>query len=201
MSVIAGLACVLLVASSSLFAPAEVSDQQAARDAVDVAEGLPGPAEGDSRATGSTVYPYSVVPGGVHSTEALAAAVKDPLVATHYASIDIAQARIETVPAPRRAYVSYRIGNRLYWTSRTVALHPGEQVLTDGRNEIRARCGNRISETPQQPTSDDEPEVAEFDRALAYGLQREGPTIIDAVIDRGAIAPVTRYDRVRIREL
>ena len=33
------------------------------------------------------------------------------------------------------------------------------------------------------------------------GLTRSGPTIIDAVIDREAIAPVTRYDRVRIREL
>jgi acetolactate synthase I/II/III large subunit len=41
----------------------------------------------------------------------------------------------------------------------------------------------------------------DFDRALAVGLQRSGPTIIDAVIDREAIAPVTRYDRVRIREL
>jgi acetolactate synthase-1/2/3 large subunit len=41
----------------------------------------------------------------------------------------------------------------------------------------------------------------DFDRALAVGLRRNGPTIIDAVIDREAIAPVTRYDRVRIREL
>jgi acetolactate synthase-1/2/3 large subunit len=41
----------------------------------------------------------------------------------------------------------------------------------------------------------------EFSRALAVGLKRRGPTIIDAVIDRQAIAPVTRYDRVRIREL
>ncbi len=43
--------------------------------------------------------------------------------------------------------------------------------------------------------------IDEFDRALAVGLSRTGPTIIDAVIDRQAIAPVTRYDRVRVREL
>ncbi len=43
--------------------------------------------------------------------------------------------------------------------------------------------------------------VEDFRSALAQGLRREGPTIIDAVIDRDAIAPVTRYDRVRIREL
>ena len=43
--------------------------------------------------------------------------------------------------------------------------------------------------------------VAEFKRALAQGLERRGPMVIDAVIDRDAIAPVTRYDRVRVREL
>jgi len=43
--------------------------------------------------------------------------------------------------------------------------------------------------------------IEDFERALAHGLKRSGPTIIDAVIDRDAIAPVTRYDRVRIREL
>ena len=42
--------------------------------------------------------------------------------------------------------------------------------------------------------------IDEFDRALAVG-PADGPTIIDAVIDRQAIAPVTRYDRVRVREL
>ena len=41
----------------------------------------------------------------------------------------------------------------------------------------------------------------EFRRAFALGLERRGPTIIDAVIDREAMAPVTRYDRVREREL
>jgi acetolactate synthase-1/2/3 large subunit len=43
--------------------------------------------------------------------------------------------------------------------------------------------------------------VTEFSNALAQGLERRGPTVIDAVIDREAIAPVTRYDRVRVREL
>ena len=43
--------------------------------------------------------------------------------------------------------------------------------------------------------------VEELRRALAVGLERRAPTIIDAVIDREAMAPVTRYDRVREREL
>ncbi|NJD26775.1 MAG: thiamine pyrophosphate-binding protein [Chloroflexi bacterium] len=38
-------------------------------------------------------------------------------------------------------------------------------------------------------------------RALAAALRSDRPTVIDAVIDRDAIAPVTRYDAVRSREL
>lgn len=40
-----------------------------------------------------------------------------------------------------------------------------------------------------------------FRAALADAADRRGPTVIDAVIDRDAIAPVTRYDSVRTREL
>ena len=42
---------------------------------------------------------------------------------------------------------------------------------------------------------------SEFEDALTQGLARRGPVVIDAVIDREAIAPVTRYDRVRVRDL
>lgn len=157
-----GLTCVLFVASSSLFAPGEASDPQDAREnrVAEAADPVP-------EAVGPALYPYSVVPGGVHSPEGLAVAVTDPVVAKHYAPIDIAHARVVSVTAPRRAYVSYRIGDRVYWTKHTVALHAGEEVLSDGVHEIRARCGNRISETPQTPTASDEPDVAEFDRAIA----------------------------------
>jgi acetolactate synthase I/II/III large subunit len=44
-------------------------------------------------------------------------------------------------------------------------------------------------------------DAAELRAAVAVGLERRAPTIIDGIIDRGAIAPVTRYDRVRVREL
>ena len=43
--------------------------------------------------------------------------------------------------------------------------------------------------------------ATDFRLALAAGFERRAPTIIDAVIDRQALAPVTRYDRVREREL
>jgi hypothetical protein len=124
------------------------------------------PSSSPANAGDRVFYPYSVVPGGVRSREALVAAVADPVVAAHYARVDIAHARVTTVPVPRRAYVSYRIGDRVFWTRHTVALRPGERILTDGATEIRGRCGNRISDTPQEPTSPEEPELAEFDRAI-----------------------------------
>jgi hypothetical protein len=40
-----------------------------------------------------------------------------------------------------------------------------------------------------------------FRVAFADALRRDGPVVIDAIIDRAAIGPVTRYDRVRDREL
>lgn len=43
--------------------------------------------------------------------------------------------------------------------------------------------------------------VAEFTKALADALSRRVPIVIDALIDREAIPPVTRYDKVRVREL
>ena len=43
--------------------------------------------------------------------------------------------------------------------------------------------------------------VAELRAALTEAHERRGPMVIDALIDPDAIAPVTRYDRVRTREL
>ena len=43
--------------------------------------------------------------------------------------------------------------------------------------------------------------ATDFAQALDCGLERRGLTVIDAIIDRDAIAPVTRYDKVRVREL
>ena len=167
-----GIAGVLLVASFSLLAPEKASDQQDARNAP-----LPRPhSRGDDAPLNPRpYYPYSVVPGGVHSSAELASAVRDPVVAAHYGRVQIASARVETVRAPRRVHVSYRIGDRIYWTKRTVVLASGERLLTDGRIEIRTRCGNGISDTPQGPTSDDEPLLSEFDRAIVPHSPEDAP--------------------------
>ena len=171
----AGLTAALLVVSSLPFAPDEVTDQQG----VD-SPALPTPVLAALEQPGETVYPYSVVPGGVHNPEDLTHVVqRDPVVAAHYRHVDLARTRVATVAAPRRAYVSYRIGDRIYWTRKTIALHAGETVLTDGTHEIRTRCGNCISDTPQGPTSPDEPPESEFDRAIAPVPPRELAQVSD----------------------
>lgn len=116
-------------------------------------------------------YPYSVVDGGVHSVDdARRAMDEDRVVAAHYARLDLTRARLVTVDRPQRVHVSYRIGDRIYWTGRAVQLYAGEQIITDGTVLIRARCGNCISTAPQAPVSPAEPPPSEFDRVLDVPL-------------------------------
>ena len=61
-----------------------------------------------------TVYPFSVIPGGVRSAEEFAEAVAtDPAVGAHYGDVMPAAMHVETVDAPRAAYMSYRIGDQI----------------------------------------------------------------------------------------
>jgi hypothetical protein len=114
------------------------------------------------------VYPYSIVPGGVTDRIELARAVMaDRVVAAHYAGFAIDKASLRTVDKARAVYVSYRKGDQVYWTARKVMLNEGESVLSDGQNEIRARCGNRISDTPQLPVEVKGPDEHELDTPIA----------------------------------
>jgi hypothetical protein len=113
------------------------------------------------------IYPYSVIPGGAHSRQDLLDAInRDQVVAAHYRNLSPERMRVERLPEERRAYVSYRKGDRIYWTKEKVTLPAGEPILTDGVTQIRARCGNCIAFEPQFPTSDEEPDAVEFE-ALA----------------------------------
>jgi hypothetical protein len=104
------------------------------------------------RESASQVYQYSVVPGGVRSADDVVAAVRrDPVVAAHYQSVNIRALRVEKLASPKTAYVSYRLGNRIYWTSRPVQLKAGETILTDGTAMIRGRCGNSIAFEQREP--------------------------------------------------
>jgi PEP-CTERM motif len=116
---------------------------------------------------GRPVYPYSVVPGGVKDARELKwVADHDPVVAAHYAGFDYDHARLVRLVLARTAYVSYRIGNKVYWTRHRVTLKKGETVLTDGRITARTRCANRVEEVPEAAYSASEPPAMKFDQPL-----------------------------------
>ena len=131
------------------------------------------------------VYPYSVVPGGVASPAELhEAADHDPVVANHYSGFDYQRAHVVEVRQPKLVYVSYRRGNKIFWTHKQLSLHVGEKLITDGHITARNRCGNQVSVLPQANTSPQEPTVAELDRPdeVASGMQQVIPGTFDSKV-------------------
>ncbi|HEY6338013.1 MAG TPA: PEP-CTERM sorting domain-containing protein [Candidatus Sulfotelmatobacter sp.] len=113
------------------------------------------------------VYPYSVVPGGVEDARELKwVAEHDPIVAEHYRGFDYDHARVVRLALAQTVFVSYRIGNHVYWTRHRITLRKGEKLITDGKITARARCANRVEELPQQLHSAPEPAVAEFEEPI-----------------------------------
>ena len=128
----------------------------------------PAPSVEKTNADARPVYRYSVIPGGVRKPEELLEAMaNDPVVAAHYSGIDKAKLTIGRLSEPLKAHVSYRVGDRVYWTKHKVTLQAGEQVLTDGETLVRGRCGNNISVDPLLPTLDNEPKPEVFDSIVA----------------------------------
>ena len=113
------------------------------------------------------VYKHSVIPGGASDNRELAGAIeRDAVVAQHYRDLDPATMQTEILSSDRFAFVSYRMGDRVYWTKQKVRISAGETILTNGDTAIRGRCGNCISLEPMLPTADDEPDPAELDALL-----------------------------------
>jgi PEP-CTERM motif len=153
-----------------------------------------------------TIYPYSVVPGGVEDARELKwFAEHDPVVAAHYAGFDYDHAQIVRVTLARTVYVSYRIGNHIYWTRRRIALHKGEKLITDGKITARARCANRVAQTPQQQAAaPPEPPPQKFDQPVQAGtgtaMQSPPVAFQSALLNRpeapglGGAGPLSLYD-------
>ena len=137
-------------------------------------------------------YRYSIIPGGAYNTLELQSAIeKDPIVASHYVHVDPARVRVETVARDRLVHVSYRKGNQIFWAKSKVLLRQGETILTDGTTQIRAKCGNCISEQPLLPTSPAEPDAVEFDRLAETDPAEIDPTSQAAalLVPPDAVAP------------
>jgi len=112
----------------------------------------PGPQVKPASAGKRPVYPFSIVPGGVGSKEELKAAMDlDPLVADHYAGVDVGHLRPVMLARDTAAYVSFRKHGKVYWTSHKVLLARGERVFQGAAVGVRERCGNQVSEQPRTP--------------------------------------------------
>ncbi len=111
--------------------------------------------KGDLAYIGATqsrkVYRFSVVPGGVYSGAELAAVRRiDPVVAEHYSDFG-SSAVVTRLKEDMFVYISYRSGNKVYWSRKKHKVCKGETVLTDGKNLARTRCGNRLSRVFKMP--------------------------------------------------
>lgn len=117
---------------------------------------------------GRPVLPYSVVPGGLRSLRDVADSIdSDPVVALHYRGLHLENLVLRRTGAAMDVFVSYRVQNAIYWTSRKVHLAKGELVLVDGKNVVRARCGNRIAfelppDAPKAPPLEPPPVVFDY---------------------------------------
>jgi hypothetical protein len=111
------------------------------------------------------VYPYSLIPGGVQTADDLRQVSEhDGVVGSHYAGFDFRHARIVELDQPKLVYLSYRMGDKVFWTGKRVSLHKGEKLITDGKTTARTRCANQISETAQPAVSPAEPPAAKFEQ-------------------------------------
>lgn len=112
------------------------------------------------------IYPYSVIPGGIATREELESKLKtDQIAARHYSDFQATRGVLVYARFDRQsAYVSYRVQDRIFWTRKRVRVDPTEILLTDGTHFARTRCGNRLSDTPQKPTAEEEP----TEEALLY---------------------------------
>lgn len=81
-------------------------------------------------------YNFSIVPGGVHSPK----------------EAGLPQGHAEVLDHNMLAYVNYKRGGQVYWTSHPVLIMAGETIYTDGNGTVRSRCGNSISFLPKAPT-------------------------------------------------
>ena len=112
-------------------------------------------------------YLYSVIPGGVASVEELRQAMEhDPVVAREFQGFDFQRAHLVQVSEKQSMHVAYRMGDKVYWTRKKVALHPGETLISDGKIVARTRCGNRIAMAALGPPAIVDPVEADFNEPL-----------------------------------
>jgi hypothetical protein len=146
---------------------------------------------------GRPIYRHSVVRGGVYSAaEVRDAVARDPVVATHYDGLSLDRLRAVRVAVSKAVYVSYRVGDHVAWANRPIPLWEGEIILTDGVNAVRARCGNRISDTAVAPSDDAaarDPLPNELDQ-IEGQLSEPVPLVADGSTSSAPASPLSAAD-------
>lgn len=137
------------------------------------------------------IYRYSVIPGGVRSTTELDAREQaDPVVRRYYKHFNEPRGAVLTLKKTEFVYVSYRIGNQIWWTSHRLKIRAGEKVLSDGQIEIRARCGNQLSVVKRWPVRMQEP----TDRILNETIEPRPVSIAEELIPPEIVGVTFRAD-------
>jgi len=103
------------------------------------------------------VYPYSIVPGGATNVDEAKLAMSRADVRANYANVDFAKLHEVKLETNLAGYVSYRYGEKIYWTAKRLTLRKGETVFTDGVHIVRGRCLNCYSAVPMLPIRPKEP--------------------------------------------
>jgi hypothetical protein len=103
------------------------------------------------------VYPYSIVPGGAPNVDEAKLAMNRPDVRSNYANMDFAKLHEVKLASNLSGYVSYRFGEKIYWTAKKLTLRAGELVFTDSTHIVRGRCLNCYSAVPMLPIRPNEP--------------------------------------------
>lgn len=137
------------------------------------------------------IFPFSVIPGGVLDERELADSMaKDDVVRRHYGDLQPDRMWFTRTKEPMSAYVSFRRGTDVRWTSHPVMIPANELVLTDGKHMVRARCGNRIEVKKPEPLPARvmPPDVPPPDIALDTGL----PSLIPPTITP-PVLPASQY--------
>ena len=126
---------------------------------------LPRPVE--PREMGRVVYPYSLIPGGVHGPEELRlVSARDAVVAAQFGGFAYERATIVRLKQSKLVYLAYRFNDRVFWTKKKVRLIAGETLITDGRITARTRCANPVSEQAKGPYSPHEPGAEKFEKPV-----------------------------------
>jgi hypothetical protein len=90
----------------------------------------------------------------------------DPVVAREFEGFDFQRAHLVQVSEKQLLHLAYRMGDKVYWTQKKIALHQGETLISDGKIVARTRCGNRVAAAPLGPPAMVEPVESDFNQPL-----------------------------------